>query len=399
MRGAVSPCRVRAVRGRREGDRVVAAAVGVGGAGAREAEDGARGQALEVARGREGRRWRPRSCRSRRPRSRRTGLPARRRDRRRSGRARGRRAPRPWSARPRSCSARGRPPCTRRSSRAGGATRCRSRPSIRRRASPCPLPPSPPPPVPSSRPGWPRARRTDRTRSARMSLSPPSLVSPTTALTLRTSSLPGQDSTSATTPSTAAPTARVLVRTMGDSIVPSSWTCVAPASLPKAFPTKIPAATLSRKTLPACGHDRGHAGADAVALDERDVADAHARHVRDRVGRARREHAGGEADLARPRPSFRGGRRPEGAQAPHEHRHHQREQGHGASLIAPPRAFFSSCRVSQLSAADLLLDHGPRAPIQVDELGKVVGGGPSAMAACSPRRMAWNRSAETSRRR
>jgi len=91
------------------------------------------------------------------------------------------------------------------------------------------------------------------TRSARMSLRPPSLVSPTTAFTLRTSSFPGQASTSATTPSMAAPTASVLVSTIGVSIVPSSCTCVAPASLPKALPTNTPAATLSRNTLPPCG--------------------------------------------------------------------------------------------------------------------------------------------------
>ena len=86
-----------------------------------------------------------------------------------------------------------------------------------------------------------------------MSLRPPSFVSPTTAFTLRTSSLSCQESTSATTPSTAAPTPSVLVRTMGDSIVPSSWTWVAPASLPKALPTNTAPATLSRKTLPGCG--------------------------------------------------------------------------------------------------------------------------------------------------
>ena len=84
-----------------------------------------------------------------------------------------------------------------------------------------------------------------------MSLRPPSFVSPTTAFTLRTSSLPFQDNTSATTPSIAAPTESVFVRTIGDSMVPSSRTCVVPASLPNALPTNTPPATLSRKTLSA----------------------------------------------------------------------------------------------------------------------------------------------------
>src|SRR6185503_12588938 len=51
----------------------------------------------------------------------------------------------------------------------------------------------------------------------------------------------------------AVPTPRVLVRTMGVSSVPSSSTCVEPASLPKALPTKTPAPTFSWKTFPACG--------------------------------------------------------------------------------------------------------------------------------------------------
>ena len=87
----------------------------------------------------------------------------------------------------------------------------------------------------------------------RMSFRAPSFVSPTSALTERTFSLPGCAIVQRTTASTAVPTASVLVSTIGDSIVPSSCTCVEPASLPKALPTKTAPATLSRNRLPPCG--------------------------------------------------------------------------------------------------------------------------------------------------
>ncbi len=51
----------------------------------------------------------------------------------------------------------------------------------------------------------------------------------------------------------AVPTLRVLVSTIGVSIVPSSFTWVEPASFPKAFPTNTAPATLSWNTLPPCG--------------------------------------------------------------------------------------------------------------------------------------------------
>jgi hypothetical protein len=43
---------------------------------------------------------------------------------------------------------------------------------------------------------------------------------------------------------------------------------VVPASLPNAFPTNTPPATLSRKDVAGMWQDRGDAGADAVSLDE-----------------------------------------------------------------------------------------------------------------------------------
>ena len=92
-----------------------------------------------------------------------------------------------------------------------------------------------------------------RTCWPRMSLRPPSLVSPTSAFTERTSALPGWSSVQRTTPSITAPTLSVFVRAMGVSMVPSSSTCVEPASLPKALPTNTAPGTLSWNRLPPCG--------------------------------------------------------------------------------------------------------------------------------------------------
>ena len=95
------------------------------------------------------------------------------------------------------------------------------------------------------------SRRTGRER---MSLrAHPSFVSPTRAFTERTSPLPGWARVHATTASTAVPTARVFVRTIGVSIVPSSRTWVEPASFPKALPTKTAPGTFSWKRFPPCG--------------------------------------------------------------------------------------------------------------------------------------------------
>jgi len=81
------------------------------------------------------------------------------------------------------------------------------------------------------------------TPRARMSFSRPSLVSPTTALTLTAPGL--RASVQSTSASTALPTARVLVSTMGVSSAPSSASCVAHAILPKPLMTESPAGTRS----------------------------------------------------------------------------------------------------------------------------------------------------------
>ncbi|MNQ70022.1 hypothetical protein D3C85_846450 [compost metagenome] len=91
------------------------------------------------------------------------------------------------------------------------------------------------------------------TTRARMSFSPPSLVSPTTALTERMSSCPGCFSVQSSTPSMPRATDRVLVRTIGVSISPNSRIWVAPASLPKPLATDRPAGALSRNRSPPWG--------------------------------------------------------------------------------------------------------------------------------------------------
>lgn len=99
---------------------------------------------------------------------------------------------------------------------------------------PVPAPTAPSGTAPPAAPAMALATCSRVTLRARMSLRRPSLVSPTSAFTDLTSSLPGCASVHSTTASSAVPTESVLVRTMGVSIVPSSRTCVDPASLPKA---------------------------------------------------------------------------------------------------------------------------------------------------------------------
>ncbi len=86
-----------------------------------------------------------------------------------------------------------------------------------------------------------------------MSFRKPSLVSPTTALTDRASPLPGCSRVQATTASIAVPTESVLVRTIGVSRLPSSWTWRKPAALPKPLPTYTAAGTFCWNRLPPWG--------------------------------------------------------------------------------------------------------------------------------------------------
>ena len=59
-------------------------------------------------------------------------------------------------------------------------------------------------------------------------------------------------------------------------------------------------------------HDRGDAGANAIAVDQRRVTDLHAGHIGDRIQRAGLEHTGRDAYLASPRPSLRISNNPKG---------------------------------------------------------------------------------------
>jgi hypothetical protein len=72
--------------------------------------------------------------------------------------------------------------------------------------------------------------------------------------------------------------------------------------LPKRVADEHGAGHLVLKHVAAVRHDRRHAGADAVALHDRGVADPDAVHVGNRVEWAGRVDAGRDADVARPWP-------------------------------------------------------------------------------------------------
>jgi hypothetical protein len=76
--------------------------------------------------------------------------------------------------------------------------------------------------------------------------------------------------------------------------------------------------------------DRGHAGAAAIAFDDRRVADADAADIGDRIERAGRVDAGCEAEIARARPRLR-------ERSRNQHRQHQ--HGSGGSAIKHGRAY------------------------------------------------------------
>ena len=266
----------------RERDREIAAAVGVGRAGARQREDGAGREPFEVARverrvggdddhagavgadvgsrgSRVGAEWRQL-------------LPHRD-----AGDRQAAAVVRSGPARRRS---------TRRSAAARGATRCRCRPSTPNATVPVPAPTAPSSTAPSLRSGDRRGdviardvEAADVVQSAVVGLAD-ERVDRADVLVAR----PRQAS-SARSRRRRRRRASVLVRTIGDSIVPSSCTCVEPASLPNALPTKTAPGTFSRKRLPPWGRIAVTPVRTLSPVDDRRVADAHARDVGDRVQR------------------------------------------------------------------------------------------------------------------
>ena len=92
------------------------------------------------------------------------------------------------------------------------------------------------------------ARRTASavTGRARISLSPPSLVSPTTTLSDRTCCMSGLASIHSAIASAAFHTHSVQVSRIGVSSSPSSLTWVLPTNLPKPLPTCTAAGTRER---------------------------------------------------------------------------------------------------------------------------------------------------------
>ena len=87
---------------------------------------------------------------------------------------------------------------------------------------------------------------------ALMLFRPLSFVSPTTAFTLCTFSLPGWANVYSTRPAIPSATFKVLVRMIGVSMFPSSFTCVTPLSFPNPLPAYIAAGTFLRKMFPSC---------------------------------------------------------------------------------------------------------------------------------------------------
>ena len=120
----------------------------------------------------------------------------------------------------------------------------------------------------------------------RMSFRPPSLVSPTSALTDRTFSLPGCASVQLTTASTARRRQRVGEddwRFDRAELLHLGRT----GELAEGVADEHGARHLLAKQVAAVWDDRGDARADGVAVDERRVPDPHAGHVGDGVERPR----------------------------------------------------------------------------------------------------------------
>jgi hypothetical protein len=86
-----------------------------------------------------------------------------------------------------------------------------------------------------------------------------------------------------TTASIATPTLNVFVRTIGVSIVPSSVTCVDPASLPNAFPMNTAPATFSWKRFPPCGRTARYTRPHVIAFDDGGVTNPDTLNVRDPI--------------------------------------------------------------------------------------------------------------------
>jgi hypothetical protein len=97
-------------------------------------------------------------------------------------------------------------------------------------------------------------------------------------------------------------TFKVAVSRIGVSISPSSFTCVEPASYPKALPMKTAPGTFSRNMLPECGRDGGDAGVNVVALIQSNLADLHASYVGDRIERAAGKYADFQSQITGARP-------------------------------------------------------------------------------------------------
>ena len=259
---------------RRERDGEVAAAVRVGGAGARQREDRPRREALQVRARRAARRSRRRSCRSRPPD--RHVVSAFRRNNSSTRAVRRQFAPHRHAIddelaavvalhehadSPGVGAARPVAQC---------ATRCRSRLSSRTRPCRCPRRRHPSSTAPALAPAIAAATWSRVTWRPRMSLRPPSFVSPTSALTDRTFSLPGCAGGPADD--------RVHGGADGQRIGEDDRRLDRPELLhlrragefPERVADKHGAGDFLLEQVAAVREDRGHAGADLVTVGDGD---------------------------------------------------------------------------------------------------------------------------------
>ena len=122
-----------------------------------------------------------------------------------------------------------------------------------------------------------------RTCMPLMSFSDPSQVSPTTGRLQKSPPSPRRSTSAAMSASWTTPTECVFVIPIGEVSIPHWRIHSSPVSSPFPFSRCEPAKTGSSHGLPSCGRTTVTPGADRGALDQRRVADADARDVRDRV--------------------------------------------------------------------------------------------------------------------
>ena len=165
---------------------------------------------------------------------------------------------------------------------------------------PVPAPTEPSPTLPSLAAATASSASISVTARAWMSDRKPSLHSSTTGLTVPVSRpMSGLAAMAARTSAVAqVPTAKVLVKRIGVSTVPSSATCIRPVLLPKPLITSTAARALVAEQVAGMRQDGGDAGQHVAGMHA-EMADQHAGHIGDGVERAGRQRAADQAEIAR----------------------------------------------------------------------------------------------------